>query len=161
MKKLLAIAALSSVASAHAADFGVGANIGSDSSTIYAPINLSEGFRIEPYLSAYKSDYDNASYRRSELGAGFFKLEKTSNQTDVYWGARVGYIDGRDTDKEDFDGYSVAPVLGFEYFPVKNFSVGGEVAVEYNHLNSDSTNYFDNANATTTRGRVGIKFYFN
>lgn len=161
MKKLLTIAALASAVSVNAADFGVGVNVGSDNNTIYAPINLSESIRIEPYFSTYKSSSDDYSYRSSRLGLGLFKVEKTSNQTSVYWGARAAYIDGHDSDGEDFDGYSVAPVLGFEYFPVKNFSVGGDVALEYNHVNSGSgSNAFD-GNNSATKTSVGVKFYFN
>lgn len=162
MKKLLAIAALASVASVNAAEFGVGVNVGADNNRIYAPINLSENIRLEPYFSTYKANSDDDyNYRSSQLGIGLFKIEKISNQTSVYWGARTAYIDGHDSDGDDFDGYSVAPVLGFEYFPVKNFSVGGDVALEYNHIDSGSSGYAFDTNSSSTKTSVGVKFYFN
>lgn len=161
MKKLsLAIAALVSAVSVNAADIGVGASIGTNDNTIYVPINVNENFRVEPYVSTYKVNDDDYSYRSSRLGVGLFKLEKTSSQTSVYWGARASYIDGRDSDDGDFDGYSIAPVLGFEYFPVKNFSVGGDVALEYTDVDSDSDSYPFATQSTSTKTSVGVKFYF-
>jgi hypothetical protein len=161
MKKLsLAIVGLVAAVNANSADSGVGASIGTGDDTIYIPINLSESFRIEPYVSAYKVNDADYSYRRSRLGVGLFKLEKTSSQTSMYWGARASYIDGRDSDDGEFDGYSIAPVLGFEYFPVKNFSVGGDVALEYIDIDSDSGDYPFATQSSSTKTSVGVKFYF-
>jgi len=161
MKKLLTFAAIGILTSveAFAADVGVGVDVSAGNNTIYVPINISKEFRVEPYFSTYKNDDDDGfSYRQSKVGVGLFKVSEAAHNTNVYWGARAAYIDGHsDIDESKYDGYSIAPVLGFEYFPVKNISVGADVSLEYTHVDRDNS-YDSSSSATKTS--IGVKYYF-
>lgn len=160
MKKLLTFAAIGILSSVEvfAADIGVGVDLNAGSNTIYVPINLSKEFRIEPYFSTQKTyDEDDYSYRYSKFGVGFFKVTEVADKTNLILGARAAYIDGHHSyDNSDFDGYSVAPVLGFEYFPVKNISVGADVSIEYGKIDDDG--YKSSTSGTKTG--LALKYYF-
>jgi hypothetical protein len=156
MKKLLTVAAIGLLSSLEvfAADVGLGVDLNSGSNTVYVPINLANGIRIEPYFSTYKYTNENNysyDYRVSTLGAGVFKVSEAANNTNIFWGARAGYIDGK-----SYDGYSVAPVLGFEYYLVKNLSLGADVSLEYEHIND-----VNDSSSTKTKTSLGVKYFFN
>ncbi|RYY76981.1 MAG: hypothetical protein EOO52_05680 [Gammaproteobacteria bacterium] len=160
MKKNIFVAFVSilSATSAYAADFGLGVDIKDDAHTIYVPINVSEGFRIEPYFSNHKLSQDDPfDSRESELGVGFFKVSEVAEKTNMVWGLRGSYIDGKYY-HDEFDGYSVAPVLGLEYFPVSNVSVGADVSYSYRKVEGDS--FSGNATSSGTKTAVSVKFYF-
>ncbi len=160
MKKsiFVTVLAILSATSAYAADFGVGVEVGEGRNAIYVPINVSEGFRIEPYFSNYKSEQgDDYNSRQSELGLGLFRVSKLSDKTNLLLGARAAYAENNFYD-EDMDGYSVAPVLGFEYFPVNNISLGADVSYVYTKLEDDNSD--DDLTTSRTKTAINVKFYF-
>lgn len=92
-----------------AADFGIGVSAKSDDAWIYAPIAISDKFRIEPSVrygstetasrlvsvggSSYQEDGFKQETETLEVGIGAFGLTKITDSTRVYYGARVSYVD--------------------------------------------------------------------
>lgn len=150
----------------NAAEFGFGATLDGDSTTIYIPINITKEFRVEPYFSSFKqkqSEFSGA-YRANQYGFGLFKVKEAAHNTNIIMGVRAAYFSGDSNGK--FDGYNFGPVLGFEYFPVKNFSVGADASWQYTQMEySTSPVYYEDGGYTTkyyrTTTSVFIKYYFN
>lgn len=160
MKKIILAAGVSllSVASTYAAEFGVGADVNNGNATVYVPIKVSDGFRVEPYFSNQKSDQENSfNSRQTEIGLGLFNVSNLSDKTNLLLGARASYIRHHYYD-ESLEGYSVAPTLGFEYFPVQNISLGADVSYVYSKL--DGKGSTDDITSSGTRTAVSVKFYF-
>lgn len=167
MKKVtLFIITLLSAANLQAAEFGLGATLNSDASTIYIPINITKEFRLEPFIMSYKQNQDETSYqdannyRMNQYGLGLFKVKEAANNTNIFMGARIAYFSGDNGGK--FNGYTLAPVIGFEYFPVKNFSLGADAAWEYSHITSND--YYSDEYITKsyrTKTSIAFKYYFN
>lgn len=176
----LSIAAL--VASgAQAAQVGLGVadtNYGFNSdwgTTVLVPINVNSSLRLEPYFS--RSTYNRSNPgswheygQSSALGLGVYNVQPAANNTNVLLGVRAEL--DRSTDHElsgstyyrnSYNGYSLAPVLGFEYFIVKNLSIGADAAYwfsrETNRYNSGgSSRYYYSSSGTMTD--ITVKYYF-
>ncbi|MBN1599700.1 MAG: hypothetical protein JW894_15500 [Bacteroidales bacterium] len=113
-------------------------------------INITQHFRLEPeagliwFKLKIEENEDNEEIDEEEqttlgysIGLGafwMFQREKVS----FYLGGRIMhdkaeferiYID--DTMTDTFIAFKFGPSLGFEYFLVKNFSIGGELSLQY------------------------------
>lgn len=170
--------------SAQAVQYGLGTSI--NDSQLYMPINVSETFRVEPavYFSNNESSKDD-EYRSSSdrsyvrLTSGFFKLSQLSERTSTFVGSRVGLI-RYDYKSEDNNsrytsyerGFIIEPTVGFEFFPIKNFSISGEASVyfsrtketnssSYEFSSGENSNYHDEySNETGSRTLVSVRMYF-
>jgi hypothetical protein len=110
MKRALSIALLA-VCSNHAlaADFGVGVSVQSNDAWIYAPIDVTPGFRIEPSIRFVDSESESQTQSSSfglpitasvksesdqrELAVGLFGKASLGESVRLYYGARAAYID--------------------------------------------------------------------
>ncbi len=149
----------------NAAEYGFGATLNGESSTIYIPINITKEFRVEPYFSSFKQKPNEYSgpYRANQYGLGLFKVKEAPYNTNIIMGVRAAYTSGDSSGK--FDGYSFGPVLGFEYYPIENFSVGADVSWQYTQMKySGAPQYYGDDGYTTkyyrTTTSVFIKYYF-
>lgn len=164
--------------SALAADFGIGISARSDDAWIYAPINIGKNFRIEPsirYVSnessttqrsdrslddTYKQEVDSL-----EFGVGVFRLLKIAESAQLYFGARVAYVDFESTvddtvtyfpgysvathSKTSQDGYRIGPTVGFEYLFGEHFSIGGEASYTFLDVEGESKHTVEDSLSTT------------
>ncbi len=92
---------------------GVGVSADSDDQAVFIPIDVSERFRIEPYISYTDSENSNKSKLYDLSGAepvflgtfvnststtsytfaiGFFKKQMLAEQLQTYYGARIGIV---------------------------------------------------------------------
>jgi hypothetical protein len=110
--------------------------------------NYEEGFFF-PTSETVSSESD-----QMELSIGLFGKSQLMESARVYYGMRAAYIDGEgettstaeydlprtvvNSNRQSFDGYRVAPTLGFEYSFTEHFSLGAEVAWFYLNVDGDS-----------------------
>lgn len=175
MKKLaLATMALCLSSGLYAAEYGVGVTVSGDDEgyTIYAPINISKELRVEPFINYESEEWeeDNTTWggedEEIEIGVGAYKIISTSEKTNLIIGGRISYFDGG-TDYDNGDeynqhGYTLAPVLGFEFFPIPNLSIGADIALEYyDEKSTSNTNNTYTYSGMETQTQVNVKFYFN
>jgi hypothetical protein len=171
MRKLCVAAALAVCSgSAMAADFGVGISARSDDGFLYAPINITKSFRIEPsvrYVSNEQTfiqtfNEDSSETKQWELGVGVFGLKKVADAAHIYYGARLAYVDVQSSSvdessfglpiysKTDQDGYRIGPTLGFEYLFAGHFSVGGEASYTFLDVDGESSSRIGNGVSQST-----------
>jgi hypothetical protein len=170
-----------------AAEYGIGLSAKSDNGLIYFPIDVSPKWRVEPYVR-YSTDHTDSLQTVPptvtipeqetdilEVGTGVFGLASPRESLRVSYGARVGYVNVhsvfridtgsttiRDTDTTE--GYHVAPTFGFEYLFNSHFTLGGEVAYFYQHLESEETfgtgrSKFE-SDETGTEGFLILRYFF-
>ena len=110
-----------------------------------------------------------------EAGAGLFGLSLPKDSVRIYYGARIGYVSVHTElkfdngtviirDSDTHSGYHFAPTLGFEYLFNSHFTLGGEVAYFYQHLEGDETfqsgsSTFE-SDATGTEGFLVLRYFF-
>lgn len=150
-----------------AADFGIGVSARSDDAWIYAPINISQNFRIEPSIRYVSNEYSTTqqsgvsvadTYSQEteslEFGVGVFRLVKIAESAQLYFGARVAYVDFESTvddtvtyfpgysvaahSESSQDGYRIGPTIGFEYLFGEHFSIGGEASYTFLDIEGES-----------------------
>lgn len=145
-----------------AADFGIGISARSDDGFLYAPIDVSKTFRLEPFLRygtselSYSEDgiEDTQDTETMELGVGVFAKKQVTDAAHIYFGARLAYVDTESTviqpgifddirSESTQDGYRIGPTLGFEYIFGGHFSVGGEASYTFLDLEGESTAWID------------------
>ncbi len=139
-----------------AADFGIGVSARSNDGWVYAPIDISKSFRIEPgvrYSSndttvAYGTVQSSLDSEAWEIGIGVFGRKQVDEAVNFYYGGRLAHVD-RSTKSRDIssgitfreetkqDGYSIGPTIGFEYLFGGHFSVGGEASYVFTELEGD------------------------
>src|SRR6185503_663332 len=110
MKRALSIALLAACSSqVLAADFGVGVSVQSNDAWIYAPIDVTPGFRIEPSIRFVSAESESQTQSSSfglpvttsvksetdqlELAVGLFGKTLLGESVRLYYGARAAYID--------------------------------------------------------------------
>jgi hypothetical protein len=110
MKRALSIALLAGCSShVLAADFGVGVSVQSNDAWIYAPIDLTPAFRIEPSIRFFDAESESQTQSSSfglpittsvksasdqrELAVGLFGKASLGESVRLYYGARAAYID--------------------------------------------------------------------
>ncbi|MEJ2053532.1 MAG: outer membrane beta-barrel protein [Calditrichaceae bacterium] len=167
--------------------FGIGVNVldlngimSGAGATVYLPINLAPGFRLEPLigLNITSDEYDSgAEYSQTDmiLGIGIFPTIRKGNAV-IYVGGRVGIGLGssesknsngdKTSDQSDFS-FGLGPALGGEYYFNPHLSLGGEVSIMYRHTTMTDKAIFDyeedqedTESSIGTQGLVFIRFYF-
>ncbi len=157
---------------------GLGVRINGDvGSTLYVPVKVNDAFMIEGTLSYlhFKNDAgvgNLSSYRTTstEVGAGFFWLKSLGESTRLYAGPRVSYgkastvYGATPEQRADSKGWTVAPTLGVEYFPLRNISIGGEIGASYGHATGDRSDFTGNQSVKSTQAStvssVILRYYF-
>lgn len=117
---------------------GIGvAYTGDDSTRIFVPITLDNGYWVEPFVS-YSNTEDKSTDNETtnvDIGVGLFKNFFTTAKTRAYIGGRIGYsyyeYDPATGDSTDDGGFLIQPTIGFGYEPVNNILFGAEAYVSY------------------------------
>ncbi|MCU7850580.1 MAG: porin family protein [Candidatus Thiodiazotropha sp. (ex Monitilora ramsayi)] len=173
-KSVLFISAvcLSSSANAYV---GLGISAKSNDARVYLPLNISDHFRVEPALRYYKDeqtdDIGSRDTKALEISVGLFRRSKLMQNTSIYYGGRLGYIQEETSINStyndmvfDIDGFSIAPTIGFEYLFTDNFSVGAEAEWFYRDLDGSEWNGGTQSNfdkeTTGTSTRLILRFNF-
>lgn len=99
----------------------IGVSLSSDTNTITLGYDLEDSLRIEGFFAHSDSDMHDTLM----LGAGFFMKNQSSQNSHIYFGGRLAYVDyGFD------DGITIAPMFGFEYLLNAHVSIGGEAGYQ-------------------------------
>lgn len=167
--------------------FGLGAQLSpQDGITIYFPIKADGGILLEPFFS-YRSEKFSESidgehvfsskFTVHEIGMGIFGSRVVSETLDLYYGARVGFINMKNTNtnyqttstlatKTKGDGYIIQPTVGAAYRAASNVSFALEVALNYTSVDTseDSDFTFSTSDRTSkfvdTRSSFVVRYMF-
>ncbi|MDY6947645.1 MAG: hypothetical protein SXG53_18205 [Pseudomonadota bacterium] len=158
--------------SALAADFGVGVSARSDDGFVYAPIDISKTFRLEPFVRygtselSYSQDgvVDRQDTETWEIGVGVFGKKQITDAAHIYFGARLAHVDTESTviqpglfddirSETAQDGTRIGPTLGFEYIFGGHFSVGGEASYTFLDLEGESKAWLDEFELSSVQTR--------
>jgi len=170
MRSLYVAAALALCSSpVLAAEFGIGVSVRSDDGWVYAPIDISKNFRLEPSVRFFTSETtvseDDVEVSTDsdawELGIGVFGLKQLDESAHLYYGGRFAYVDrnietttaafgNTFREEQSQDGYRVGPTVGFEYLFGGHFSVGGEASYVFAEIEGDDDSELK-SNGTETR----------
>jgi len=174
-----------------AENLGLGVSIKSNDASIYLPINVHEEFRVEPFISyssydgreneegleiSYKNNYSNLNF-----GIGFFKIQALKEQISAYYGLRSSYTKNEQSfnrieesnkygNEKETSGYTVSPIIGFEYSIINDLLVGFEAEWWFSDLEGKEvtsygepvddikTNIKNKSQGTNTR--VTVRYFF-
>jgi len=189
MRKLLMLSLLASgvVLPGQASDLGLGVTLGAPGTTVYVPWKISPELRLEGSLS-YSHHYSESpsivssgtgsgltfipsSSTNLAAGIGGFWVRPVTENTQLYMGSRIEYLwskrrvwlnasFGGDSQSR---GYAISPALGFEYFPIKSLSLGGEVGVSYSKTritDLGDSNYLDREEHEGSFSKLILRYYF-
>lgn len=187
--QIFARAALFAVLPLAGGDVGIGVSFKSNEGSIFLPYQVSERFRVEGNLQHRRMQSEsrgpwegrsNATDRSTSIGVGLMWLRPVGQGSTLYAGPRLSYLNRsfkntmvsqdpalpREVSyKTSASGLSVAPTLGYEYFPIKHLSVGGEVAVSYVKLDggvawSNAAEAPMRSTSTETTSSLIVRMYF-
>ena len=153
--------------------------------SLLIPIDVSETLRIEPVLGysrittsreidAPDDDLNEETTTLTSLriGVGAFAKASRGNDTNLYFGGRVGYnrvsrsIDDDDEEEStNASGFFIGPTVGGSYFFSDFFSIGGEVEARYSNIGTSEEeigNFTVSEDVTTItlRPSLVVRFYF-
>ena len=162
-----------------AAEYGLGISVEDNDPRIFIPINITDNFRTELslYYGASERDSSTSSSESEgyEFGLGLFGLKNLYENTQIYYGCRFLYFNGKSKyeDKSsgvffspsrnsDYKAYSVAPTLGIEYFMTENIALGGEFEFHYEDSSYEYDDSTDDSDYTSTGTdtRLILRYYF-
>ena len=166
-------------AAATSADWGIAVGVANNSQALYAPIQVTPAWRVEPFFGHSKTEtvrelsmFSNAkdAYSDWTLGAGVFGVRPVTPQVNLLGGVRLAYL--KSTQDNGFfggterKGYAMSPTVGFEYFFEKHIAVGAEASVNVSRLKEKRTGNGPTTEEGTTRARstsslVTLKYFFN
>jgi len=169
--------------------FGIGIGkgisfIGSDLSVLALPIDFAdfsviirgESFRFEPTFGYFSTSSSSSS-------SGYTTESKSSNlrlgtvlayanamgSTNFYYGIDFGvilssesreyndpFVESRDESKTDF---FIGPAVGGEYMFSDNFSLGGEIQINYISIGSFDGDSDESISAVSSRGKIILRWY--
>jgi len=150
MKRLGIVLLLTGVSTlSHGADVGLGFKLGGYGyNAITVPVRLSNGMTLEGQASYYdaRQDYQvvegynsfNKSIER-EIGLGIFWRKQLTSSNELFYGPKLSYVSNTwnsSGGSKSSHGYSLGALIGVEYFPVRNISIGGEAGVNYEYMNN-------------------------
>jgi len=189
MQKFLMLSLLASgvLLPCQASDLGLGVTLGAPGTTVYVPWKINPELRLEGSLS-YRHHFSEtppfaASTSGSGLmdiassstnlaaGLGVFWVRPMSEDTQVNLGSRVEYLWSKQRLRVPMStppdtqthGYAISPTLGFEYFPIKSLSLGGEVGFSYTRTRTTDLGDWDYLVRQEHEGsfsRLILRYYF-
>ena len=163
---------------AQAAEVGLGVALYEHSGTVFVPIDIGPGLRIEPYFtnSTQRRSDSSTQYNRTvytTLGVGAMGLWPLADNTRFVAGGRLGYHRMRSHYQYNVGapqdtsaaGLVLAPVVGFEYLVTKKLAVGIEAGYYYSRLKGHADDYFagrvdTKQTDTGTSTSVTLRFFF-
>ena len=149
---------------------------------------ITEGYMIEPEFFYNKSSRNiyypmdsslNYTEEEKTVGAilGIYKLSK-NQKMNKYYGIKLGYAVGTETPNYanmynltgliESNSIFISPAMGSEYFISDNFSIGGEISVQYSQNEKEYPResslsgkaYTETTTATIIRPKFMVRFYF-
>jgi outer membrane autotransporter protein len=147
MKRALSLVLLAGCSSqVLAADFGVGVSVQSNDAWIYAPIDVTPAFRIEPSIrfvsSESESQVQTASFGspvttavksdtdQLELAVGLFGKTSLGESVRLYYGARAAYIDS-DTKQRIATSFGTFEDVSEEESSLDGYRISPTLGFEY------------------------------
>jgi hypothetical protein len=157
--------------------------------SLLIPIDVSETFRIEPVLGYSRlttsreidapdddlNEETSTTLTSLRIGVGAFAKASRGNDTNLYFGGRVGYNrvsynrvrQRNDDDYEESSnpsGFFIGPTVGGSYFFSDFFSIGGEVEARYFNIGTteeeDDVTVSEDVTTITLRPSLVMRFYF-
>jgi hypothetical protein len=150
-----------------AAQVGIGGSVRSDDSAIYIPINVTPGFRLEPFFNWLDTETTSSgttfSLEGRTLGVGGFFQMNLHERVQTYLGGRLGYFEAEVSGglgTEDSEGFSIEPTLGAEFFVTDRFSVALEAFLYHRETDADSSFAgSEESESTGTDTRLLVRFF--
>ena len=160
--------------------FGIGINTSfEDLSGEYPPstngfftLNIKDMIRFEPEIGYFRNreERDNQEISKSKRINFILSIYSISheNKVTILYGVKLGYLNYQheykftgvtELSKSESNGKLIGPVLGFEYFLSENFSIGGEVFINYINRKGYISNEVDFTEKEITSG-AGIKLHY-
>lgn len=134
----------------------------------FSVIILSKNFRFEPTFGYYS--YSHTSSSGSESSSSNFRLgavlayANSKASMNYYYGIDIGAIlssqSSSSTDRSKTDFY-IGPAIGGEYMFSDNFSLGGEIQVNYIKLGNFDEDSDASTSLVSTRGKIILRWYVN
>ena len=166
--------------------FGQGYNFfgGEELSVITLPIDFADfsvvirtkNFRFEPTFGYFSSSYKNTSSgityesSSSNLRLGTVLAYATAIASmNLYYGIDIGVIlssqksessGSSSTDRSKTDIF-VGPAIGGEYMFSENFSLGGEIQINYISIGNFDDDSDASSSAVSSRGKIMLRCYVN
>lgn len=158
------LALLVSSTSVSHAEVGLGIQLNPYASTVYLPITLSDGFRLEPSVAYYAEKTEDrgiletrSAWSRWDIALGAFHTTNLREDIRIYHGGRIGYFEtNTGSEIRDESGIKMAPTLGFEYFFTQGLSIAGEAAIAYINVNGRASG----DGITSTDSSVILRYMF-
>jgi len=170
-------------------DIGLGVSMNTQATDIYVPWKILPHLKLEGLASfehqhsAQTESFADAngvpvqysstsSGSSTSLGAGVFWLQPLTHASHLYMGPRIGFSTSKFTSntgtasayRSNTNGLFIAPTLGFEYFPIKALSLGGEIGVSYSKDHSSEHGYNQGHSAhdenENTFSKLILRYYF-
>jgi hypothetical protein len=125
-------------------------NYNAYTTTVLLPLNITQHFRLEPeigvlWMKNKGKDYNGDDEEETSLGftsgLGLFGMFQ-KGKVNFYVGLRnrldIGKMEGMSTYNgepiiEKYTAIRTGPALGFEYFLINNFSIGGEIGLPFTY----------------------------
>lgn len=163
---------------ARAAEVGLGVALYEHSGTVFVPIDMGPGLRIEPYFTnrTYRNSNSSTEYSRTvytTLGVGAMGLWPVADNTRFLAGSRLGYHRMRNhyqypagpPQDTSAAGFVLAPMVGFEYLVTKKLAVGIEASYAYSRLKGHTDHYLmgrvdTKQTDTGTSTSLTLRFFF-
>jgi hypothetical protein len=148
--------------------------------TIFVPIVVSnlmiEGSLAVQHLSQNAGTGDARTEDYFYPGVGVFALRPLGAEARLYLGGRLTYINAQGKQTLDTGyglqtyafhetGFSIAPTIGIEYFPIKHLSIGGEVSyviskTDTTNSQTQMVNQDSSFNGSGTQTQIILRWYF-
>jgi hypothetical protein len=130
---------------------GVGVGVTGNTTTLRGTIDLDNSLRLEPYFGfSYVNPDKGNSKTNLEIGTALHVKQVITNKINSYYGGFVG-VGSHDDGFGTTTTFNLGPVAGVEYALDKQFTLGGEVRVNFG-LGDDTVIGTDSA--------VLLRYYF-
>ncbi|MFC2119566.1 outer membrane beta-barrel protein [Bacteroidota bacterium] len=168
--------------------FGQGFNFfgGEELSVITLPIDFADfsvvvrgkNFRFEPTLGYFSSSSSSSSSgytyesSSSNLRLGTILAYATAiSSMNLYYGIDIGVILSSEKRESTFPGststdrsktdFYIGPAIGGEYMFSDNFSLGGEIQINYISIGNFDDDSDASSSAVSSRGKIMLRWYVN
>jgi hypothetical protein len=154
--------------------FGVGFGqgfsfIGSDLSVLALPIDFADfsvvirgsNFRFEPTLGYFSISSTGSSNDFSNFRLGTILAYTNSRESmNFYYGIDIGVILTSEGDRSKTD-FFIGPAIGGEYMFSNNFSLGGEIQINYISIGNFNEDSDESTSMVSSRGKIILRWYVN
>lgn len=166
--------------------FGQGFNFfgGEELSVITLPIDFADfsvvirtrNFRFEPTFGYFRSSYtSNSSGYTHESSSSNLRLgtvlayATAISSMNLYYGIDVGVILSSEKSESTYPGststdrsktdFFIGPAIGGEYMFSENFSLGGEIQINYISIGNFDSDLDASSSAVSSRGKIMLRWY--